>query len=242
MASEEIEKEIRKLYFENKIDGIKIANQLNMPISTVYPIIRKFGPTRRADREKDMTGLKFNMLTVIGKSKNKKYTAIVQCECGTIKEVPNKNLYYKNNIISCGCIKKETGIKFRKWKPGEKTIQEYYKRYKGGAQSREYDFNISKKEFESLIFKNCNYCGISPCNKINAYISRTGLKIGNASADWIAQNYVLVNGVDRLDNDKGYTLDNTVSCCKICNQAKHTMTIKEFDTWIKRIFNFRFRE
>lgn len=42
-------------------------------------------------------------------------------------------------------------------------------------------------------------------------------------------------GIDRLNNDKGYTVENIVSCCSICNKAKSNLTMEEFLAWIERI-------
>lgn len=36
------------------------------------------------------------------------------------------------------------------------------------------------------------------------------------------------HGLDRQDNNKGYTQDNVVSCCPRCNYAKGEMTVQEF--------------
>lgn len=44
-----------------------------------------------------------------------------------------------------------------------------------------------------------------------------------------------LNGVDRLDNTKGYVEGNVVSSCLTCNRAKNKMSQEEFLSWIKRI-------
>jgi len=58
---------------------------------------------------------------------------------------------------------------------------------------------------------------------------------------WLKKTAVtgyLYNGVDRVDSNKDYTEDNVVSCCKICNYAKHTMGTYQFMDWIKRLIAF----
>lgn len=42
-------------------------------------------------------------------------------------------------------------------------------------------------------------------------------------------------GLDRVDNTKGYVLDNLVSCCTFCNAAKNTQTMDEFIVRCKKI-------
>ena len=46
------------------------------------------------------------------------------------------------------------------------------------------------------------------------------------------------NGIDRLDNTAGYTLENVVSCCYTCNKAKMAQTVEEFRAWAKRLMPF----
>ncbi|HEC67150.1 MAG TPA: hypothetical protein ENI23_17875 [bacterium] len=49
-------------------------------------------------------------------------------------------------------------------------------------------------------------------------------------------------GLDRVDNKKGYELENCVPCCKICNSMKMTMDKDEFLKHIKRIADFKFMQ
>ena len=52
-------------------------------------------------------------------------------------------------------------------------------------------------------------------------------------------DYVLkCNGIDRIDSSKGYTVENSVACCKYCNTAKNTMSVDEFLKWIGRVYEF----
>lgn len=75
-----------------------------------------------------------------------------------------------------------------------------YKVYKAGAERRGLVFNLNQDEFLSFWNKPCRYCG----------------------------EIVDTIGLDRKNNKEGYTISNTVSCCKQCNFMKHTMTEKMF--------------
>ena len=46
----------------------------------------------------------------------------------------------------------------------------------------------------------------------------------------LSDHVLKCNGVDRVDNTKGYSVDNSVPCCKFCNTAKHTMSEGDFFT------------
>lgn len=91
--------------------------------------------------------------------------------------------------------------------------------YKRNAKNRDIEFLLSQEEFKSLIFDCCHYC-----TAIDSMLVFT--KYGAAYKH---------NGVDRVDNTKGYTVENCVSCCKRCNMAKNNMTLEEFKEWIVRV-------
>lgn len=80
---------------------------------------------------------------------------------------------------------------------------------KKGAEKRNLIFNLTKKLFKTLLSQPCYYCG-------------SKLKGGR-------------NGIDRLNNNIGYTKGNCVSCCKKCNFMKRNMGVKEFFTHCKKI-------
>lgn len=50
-----------------------------------------------------------------------------------------------------------------------------------------------------------------------------------------------INGIDRIDSNIGYTKENSVSCCKFCNFAKHTMSESDFYKWIRRVYEYNFK-
>ena len=80
----------------------------------------------------DLTGQKFNRLTVIKESENKRggrVTWICQCECGNIVEVTSKSLR-DGTTQSCGCLKRKNilGQKF-----GKLTVIEYTNENRHGS-------------------------------------------------------------------------------------------------------------
>ena len=62
---------------------------------------------------------------------------------------------------------------------------------------REKENTLTKEDFLELIQKCCFYC---------TYL-----------------NEEEVNGIDRIDNAKGYSKENCVSACKVCNRMKHIL-------------------
>jgi hypothetical protein len=89
-----------------------------------------------------------------------------------------------------------------------------YKRYKRSAIDRGIEFNLSTDVFKKLIHSNCFYCGLEPKQLVN------GMEY---------------NGIDRLENLRGYEFDNCLACCKTCNRAKSNLTENEFMDFMIRI-------
>lgn len=154
---------------------------------------------------------------------------LMKCECGTEREVLLKN--YKNGkSTSCGCYNRETttGRKSVIRKAyGESDFQFLFNIYKRGARNRNYEFSLSKEQFQELTSSNCHFCGIEPKQKTGRinYHSTYG-------------EYIY-NGIDRKDNAQGYIFQNCLPCCKICNYAKHKLSFEEFEEWLDRIVKYR---
>ena len=82
----------------------------------------------------------------------------------------------------------------------------HYSNYIRSARDKNLDFEISQEEFNKIVKETCHYCNV---------IQKRGF-----------------NGIDRLDSNKGYVLDNCVSCCKTCNYMKCSLST---DVFLKRI-------
>lgn len=98
-----------------------------------------------------------------------------------------------------------------------KDEQSLFNRYKYSAKSRGYDFDLSTDSFRRLIYSNCYFCGIEPKQ---------------------IHNEILYNGIDRLNNEKGYERENCLACCKVCNRGKGTMNSDEYFDHTVRIMAY----
>ena len=45
-------------------------------------------------------------------------------------------------------------------------------------------------------------------------------------------------GIDRYDSKLGYTIENSVPCCKNCNRAKSDLSFEDFKLHIKKIYEW----
>lgn len=83
--------------------------------------------------------------------------------------------------------------------------------YKTQALKRGKEFLLTYQDFYNLVSMDCAYCGRKPFRK---------QKAGESTRTKADTRMILCNGVDRVDNDLPYVLENCVSCCQTCNVAK----------------------
>ncbi len=83
-----------------------------------------------------------------------------------------------------------------------------YATYKDQAQRRGKEFHLSEEEFLQITSRSCYYC------------ARDDKRMG----------------VDRVDNDQGYTFDNCVACCALCNKMKGDWSVDVFQRQAVAIF------
>jgi len=173
----------------------------------------------------DLAGKKFGRLTVIERAEsyknNNQPTWLCRCECGTEKIIRGDHL--KNGKTkSCGCLNKESPNNKMRLNSGLANMRNSIIDYKRHAKERGLEWSLTEDQFAEITKQDCFYCGAKPNN------------IANHNESFGKYIY---NGIDRIDNDKGYTIDNVVSCCKNCNRSKYKRTLSEYKDWIKRSYN-----
>lgn len=162
-------------------------------------------------KPRDFSGQIIGNYFVIGLS-DKKYknnlwwnVKCITCNNETIKNT--SSILAKNKCRNClGMSKSNSGL------------NRIYSQYKYNAKkfNRAFEFNIS--EFSKITSDNCYYCGRSPSN------------IHKTKNEW---GYYTYNGIDRIDNNKHYTIDNCRTCCKFCNRAKYALKEIDFLIYLK---------
>lgn len=162
-------------------------------------------------------GKVYGRLTVIKREPNhgKRIMWLCQCSCG--KQIIADGAHLTTgHTQSCGCLVLDT-IRLPK---GEGAFNSLYGRYKAVAHRANRKFELTQKEFREIVSQPCHYCGREPETKCG-------------SPDSFGQ--YIYNGIDRVDNQKGYSKDNVVPCCIQCNRAKHVLSYHEFIDMCKRI-------
>jgi hypothetical protein len=180
---------------------------------------------------RDLSGLKFNRLTVIA-WENGKWRCI--CECGNTLKVQSAHLT-NGNTKSCGCLKtdnlSERSNKLidgrKKFEPRIASARRVWKNTYCYRDNNCLDFD----NFLKISQQNCYYCGGLPNTKYNHFL----LSSSKGSIESKQNGLFIYNGMDRVDNNKFHTIDNVVSCCYDCNRAKSNRNIKEFKSWINNL-------
>jgi len=184
---------------------------------------------------KSCIGEKFGRLTVIGLERKQYHTEdrprtmyVCKCDCGKTAVVRSVSVR-KGLTRSCGClaIEKATGRNnagaLRKYQASFNHLYHMYSTACIKSNKRNLTFSLTKQQFRKLTKQNCTYCGKSPSN-VNK-----GEYYG----------YYVYSGLDRIDNEKGYTLDNVVPCCKVCNWMRRLLPQEEFLTKVKQICHYQ---
>lgn len=147
----------------------------------------------------------------------------------TIIELPDNS---KKALMRCKCGYENwiwiSNISSHKskgcWDCSKRTgAEKTFKAVVGQARSRGISWEIDYEDWFRLSQEDCTYCNASPSNYMNIYKFR-------------------YNGIDRVNNDEGYNLNNCVPCCRTCNTAKSNMTMEEFLDWIGRIHAWSIRQ
>lgn len=156
-------------------------------------------------------------------SKSKRSLYMVQCKCGKILQTRGDRL---RSGIKKRC--KDCAFKLRSENlPKVSLISIAFQRYViYRCKYNNIDLSITEEDYFKLSQQNCYYCGIEPEEKQIV----KNRKYNNSQT-------IKMHGVDRLDSNIGYHLNNCVPCCTSCNYAKHELTEKQFLDKIIKIYN-----
>lgn len=163
--------------------------------------------TRRKDFQ-DLTNKKIGKWLVRSYHSTTKHRDIkwlCLCECGYEGLVFGTSLRHGRSLKCRKCAWMSLRHEY-----GEACKYNLLLTYKKSARLRNIEFNLNNEEFYNMTKQNCYYCDVPP-----AQIKRAKLHYGE----------YLYNGIDRVDNTKGYINTNCVPCCKECNYNKVSVSI-----------------
>lgn len=123
---------------------------------------------------------------------------LCECECGNQVTVTRSNIL--SHTKSCGCLKRKSGQDNVGWKGHGEISSSFWTHIKHGANSRarEIEFLITIEEAWALFVKQDRRCSLTGLElSLNSKKQKKGSKLRMTTAS-----------LDRIDSNKGYTIDN----------------------------------
>jgi hypothetical protein len=172
-------------------------------------------------------GLRFGKLValeVAGRNARGNLTYRCRCDCGNEKVIVHRELH-RGHTTSCGCVRfSRLRAGLNKLPHGQAAFNLVLGSYKRQAKARDLVFELDIETFRALTSSDCYYCGTPPSQ---VWCGSTSARING--------NYTY-NGIDRVDNDRGYVDGNVRPCCGQCNRSKRDLTEAAFLAWLARAY------
>lgn len=183
----------------------------------------------------EILGNCFELLSFLGGNNWK--VRCIKCGKEQVQSISNMKKHVKDTCYFCEHPNAERnpksfgGPKGVNLLPIEERIYNYYSSRileQNTHKDRKYkEWKLTISEFSELIYGDCYYCGAPPSTD-NSW-NTTNKRITDGKE-------IAINGIDRVDPNKGYTKDNCVSCCKYCNRMKSDLSLEEFYKKISIIY------
>lgn len=175
---------------------------------------------------RDLTGIRFGMLIALftpSRKVGERRFWMCRCDCGVEKLVKAHNLT-SGETNSCGCAKLEAckaniRIAHKKAVKEGTAFRQLLANYKHHAKQRGFVWELTDEQFKGITSSPCYYTEHIPSSEIKA----------------MSGEVYIYNGVDRLDNAKGYTTENSVPCCGEVNMMKKALSKEHFIELCKKI-------
>lgn len=179
---------------------------------------------------RDLTGKRFGRLLVVDRAQSivrgriyiTKWNVI--CDCGTKKAIIAASLY-RGVTRSCGCLNRETSSKWMKNRHDtgqslkkDAAFMDLKRDYRVNSRSKGRAISLSDEDFRKLFSGDCYYCGQPPSN------------VRQTTGD-----FIVWNGIDRVNSELNYISENCVSCCTMCNLMKLDKSQNEFIEHCKKV-------
>jgi hypothetical protein len=175
----------------------------------------------------NLAGKRFGRLEVIGEvGRNAKGEILwgANCDCGNTTVIRSVNLKgcassNRKGTYSCGCARWIPHPNRRRPDAGALRL---FHSYRCQARRRGIAFELTFEQFKKLTSSPCFYTGRLPSQLAKSQNSHG------------ATPYTY-NGIDRLDNSKGYILENCVPCCGPVNTMKLSLPFDLFISLCREI-------
>lgn len=174
----------------------------------------------------DEAGKRYGRLTVIERATEPAGNGarwLCACDCGK-QTVVLGSLLRRGTTQSCGCLRSDSIVRATaacRLPKGEAALNWIFNDAQRRAKRYGVEWGLDREQFREIISQPCAYCGIESSNDFG---DKHGFNGG-----------IKYNGIDRVDNARGYVLGNVAACCRSCNIAKNDRTVEEFRQWAQRL-------
>lgn len=145
---------------------------------------------------------------------NREKVAIAWMSYRTRKREQDIDSYRAENRERLRIYREQNPDRFRQYQQNNlNNMTRTFARYKWEAMNRGLNFDIDEATGIRLLQTTCTYCTQSNPSRNHG-------------------------GLDRVNNDRGYSIDNVVPCCKICNRMKNCQDVNTFFNCTEHILVF----
>jgi hypothetical protein len=174
----------------------------------------------------NLKGKRFGKYTVLHQTKGNGHCAIwtCQCDCGTIKDIKGPMLR-KREVKSCGLCeteyRKKSSRKRGRWTGCGEISGQFWSSIKNNARVRGLEFSITIEQAWEKFLQQQGKCALSG-------IALSTMQSYNSTTKRTAS-------LDRIDSNKGYTIDNVEWIHKDLQAVKRNIPKKDFVKWCRLI-------
>lgn len=143
------------------------------------------------------------------------------CVCGNILERRDDYLRKNSNNFSCGCMHKgklNNGASNKTWRGCGDISGMYFAGFRCKARTKNMEFTITIEEIWNLFLQQKRHCALTKLPI--KFIHSERLKTLNSEETTAS--------LDRIDSNKGYTIDNVQWVHKDVNRMKNSYTTERF--------------
>lgn len=170
----------------------------------------------------DISGKKFNLLTVISRYDivNRGWRYLCRCECGVEKVICGYHIKH-GTTKSCGCLKmrnlyRKFGQEHMNYKGHGKITGTIWSRILATAKQRNINVSITIEDAWNLFVKQDGKCNLT---NLDLYFAKSYKELKNRAN---------TASLDRIDSSKGYHLDNIQWVHRDINYMKMSLTQERF--------------
>lgn len=195
-----------------------IAKEIGCTTHTIYKYIDLHKIKRvnhKNSVDKNQTFNKLTTIKIVGQTKNKTYIWECECACGNRTKV-SASCLKSGSTKTCGCARfgqkrpQKKGRESCSWRGYGDISGNYFSGIKVSAKNRGIDFDISIKDIWDIYLSQNKKCYLSGIT-----VSFDGKSNSTAS-------------IDRVDSNKGYSLNNIKICHKNVNKMKWNLSLDNF--------------